>query len=235
MRLLIVLLCFATAGAAACSDDEPDAAASPSPIAATAVATPGSTPPAGASSILRLDTFEPVYEAFVAGRIPAGLLNETTIALAGVRFSGFYIGEDSPQDLYFELAIVGASSQRRELAAIGGHSYEWWFTTIPEEPDGRYPVFIKSAEPVLKIALRYVDGAWATYVDDGGGWQPVEGTLSFGEYEITARVRVDERWPTTQLVYTYMRALIRHEQPTEAGYQVGDVWPDDLSWGIVTR
>jgi hypothetical protein len=140
------------------------------------------------SSVIRLDTLEPVYEAFVTGRVPLGLVNEVTISLASADIDGFYIGEEFGQDLYLDLAIV-ASANRRDFAEFGGHSYEWWFAS--REQVGNYPLKIHAVEPELGIALRFVDGGWGLYVSEGAGWEPIDGTFTFGVHEVSAHVRID--------------------------------------------
>jgi len=206
------------------SDDVRGDEASP---AAEATATP-----VRGSSVLRLDTFAPVYEAFVDGRVPAGLANEVTISAAAADISGFYIGEDRSQDMYLDLSIVAAAS-RRDFVEIGGHAYEWWFTSRDQVDS--YPLQIEGAESELKIALRFVDRAWGLYVDDGAGWRPLDGTFHFGVLEVSAHVRIDESWRALSMVRDkYMRAVIRHEEPVPEGYQVGDIYPRDSQWNVVT-
>lgn len=225
-----VVLFLAVVSAAAC--DPGDASRGNALDASPSPGVPTVTAPVGGSSVIRLDTFEPVYEAFVAGRVPLGLVNEVSIALAGASIDGFYIGEAYGQDLYLDLSIV-ASAPRRDFVALGGHAYEWWFTS--RDQVDRYPVQIQADEAELKLALRFVDGAWGLYVDEGAGWQPIDGTFAFGVYEVSARVRIDEAWRATDMARdTYMRALIRHEQPTPEGYQVGDIYPRDGTWNVVT-
>jgi hypothetical protein len=173
-----------------------------------------------------------VYEAFVAGRVPAGLSNEVTISAAVADISGFYIGEEYGRDMYLDLAIVAAP--RRDFVEFGGHAYEWWFAS--RDQGDRYPVQIEGAEPELKIALRFVDGAWGLYVDDvGAGWRLLDGTFHFGVLEVSARVRIDESWRALSMMRDrYMRAVIRHEEPVPEGYQVGDIYPRDGKWNVVT-
>jgi hypothetical protein len=174
-----------------------------------------------------------VYEAFVACRVPLGLVNEVTIALASADVSGFYVDEDHGQDLYLDLSIVAAAS-RRDFVESGGHAYEWWFASRDQVDD--YPLQIDGAEPELKIALRFVDGAWGLYVYEGAGWAPLDGTFAFGVHEVTAHVRVDESWRALSMTRDkYLRAVIRHEEPTREAYQVGDVYPRDGTWNFFTR
>jgi len=168
-----------------------------------------------------------VYEAFVSGRIPAGLANETKITVAGARIDGFY---DLPQNRQLHLSIVGAP--RFDFEGPDGPDYEWWFV-VRDEPGGVRPLQIQADAPELRIGLRNVGGTWGLYVDTGDGWRPVEGAYSFGELEVSATVRLDENWPLRYGRVAYMRAIVRHRPATPQGYQVGDVYPEDLSWLIV--
>jgi hypothetical protein len=226
LRVVAAVLAFLAVVASACDSDNARGDAASPTIETTAT-------PVRGSSVLRLDTFEPVYEAFVAGRVPAGLVNEVTIALASADISGFYIGEDHGRDLYLDLSIVAAAS-RRDFVEFGGHAYEWWFASRNQVD--RYPVQIEEAEPELRIALRFVGGAWGLYVEDAGAsWLPLEGTFHFGVFEVSAHVRIDESWRALSMARDkYMRAVIRHEEPVPEGYHVGDIYPRDGKWNVIT-
>lgn len=198
----------------------------------TAAAAASATPIPGATYLYRLDTFQKVYEAFVTGRIPAGLANETKITVASARIDGFYVSEDLPQNRSLHLSIVAAP--RVAYEGPDGPDYEWWFV-VRDEASGLRPLQIRADTPELRIGLRNVDGAWGLYLDAGGGWQPVQGIFAFGELEVSATVRVDERWPLRYGRLAYMRAVVRHRPATPQGYGVGDVYPEDLSWSIVSE
>jgi len=185
-----------------------------------------------AAYVYRLDTFEKVYQAFVTGRIPSTIADEATIAIAGARIDGFYVSEDLPQNRMLHLSIVGAP--RVYFSGADGPDYEWWFVTR-DAADSIYPLRIDADAPELRIGLRIVDGAWGLYADAGGGWRPVAGTWAFGELEVSAIVRVDEAWPLRYGRLAYMRAVVRHRPATPEGYDVGGVYPEDLSWQFVSE
>lgn len=201
------------------------------PPGAATVAPP--TPIPGASYVYRLDTFQKVYQAFVTGRVPAAIANEVTITVASARIDGFYGSEKLPQNRMLHLSIVGAP--RVYYSGADGPDYEWWFVTREETGSSMYPLEIKADAPELRVGLRNVNGAWGLYADTGGGWQPVAGTWAFGELEVSATLRVDEAWPLRAGRYAYMRAVVRHRPPTPEGYDVGGVYPEDLSWRFVSQ
>jgi hypothetical protein len=192
-----------------------------------AVATASVTPIPGAAYVYRLDTFEKVYQAFVTGRIPAGLANEVTITVASARIDGLPPSGDLPVNRTLHLSIVG--TWRADFTGPDGPDYEWWFVTR-EETSSVYPLNIHADAPELRVGLRNVDGAWGLYADTGGGWQPIAGTFAFGELEVSAQVPVDAAWPLGRGRLAYMRAVVRHRQRTPEGYDVGGVYPEDLSW-----
>jgi hypothetical protein len=185
------------------------------------------TPIPGASYVYRLDTFEKVYQAFVVGRVPAGLANEVTITVAAARIDRLFAGDDLPQSGTLHLAMVG--TWRADFLGADGPDYEWWFVTRDGGGSG-YPLAIKADAPELRIGLRNVGGTWGLYADTGDGWQSIEGTFAFGELEASAEVPIASSWPLHRGRLTYIRAVVRHRQPTPEGYQVGGVYPEDLSW-----
>lgn len=188
------------------------------------------TPIPGATTLIRLDTFTPVHEAFVAGRVPAGLANEVTITRAVARTGGY--NDDQLQDAYVDLSIV-ASAPRRGLFDGGGHAYEWWF--VANDSVDVYPLYTSADEAELKIALRYVDGVWSLFADTGDGWEPAVGDFNVGVLEVSAYVRIEDRWPLLKRGRdTYLRAIIRHDEPTPDGFQVGDIYPRDGRWMFVS-
>jgi hypothetical protein len=227
MRALVLLFVLAVL-LSACRGHS-NAPPSQSPTVAPNAST---TPLSGAVYLYRLDTFEKVYEAFVTGRIPAGLANETKITVADARIDGFYVSDTLPQNRQLHLSIVGAP--RADFSGPDGPDYEWWFV-VTDETDSQRPVQINADAPELRIGLRNVQDTWGLYVDTGAGWQPISGTFAFGELEVSATVRIDEGWPLVHARLAYMRAVVRHRPATPEGYDVGDVYPEDLLWNIVTE
>jgi len=227
MRALVLLL-LVVLPLSACRGHSNVAPTPSAPVAPTASA----TVIPGAAYLYRLDTLEKVYEAFVSGRIPAGLANETTITVANARIDGFYVSEDLPQNRMLHLSIVG--TPRTDFSGSDGPDYEWWFVKT-DDLSGQRPIRIAAEKPQLRIGLRNVDGAWGLYADTGDGWQRIAGTFAFGELEVRATVRVDEAWPLSVEYPAYMRAVVRHRPATPEGYDVGGVYPDDLTWQIVTE
>jgi hypothetical protein len=189
------------------------------------------TPIPGAAYVYRLDTFAKVYQVFVTGRIPLPIANEAAIAVASARIDGFYVSEDLPQNRMLHLSIVG--EPRVYYSGPDGPDYEWWFVTREEPDSSTYPLEIYADAPELRVGLRNVDAAWGLYVDTGSGWQPVAGTWAFGELEVSATVRVDEAWPLRVDRHAYVRAVVRHRPEAPEGYDVGGVFPEDLSWQFV--
>ena len=127
--------------------------------------------------------------------------------------------------------------RRAGLAATGGsvgETYQWWFYAAPQtdaltaSPDHKAQ---------LKIALRFVDGAWGVYAGRDGAWTVLpDATFHFGEYEITAKARVDPAWGLTADDTIFFRAVTA----VDGGYvppieDVGDVYPPDLTWRQVAR
>jgi DNA-binding CsgD family transcriptional regulator len=196
---------------------------------APAAAAPTPTPD-GRSYLIRLDTRERVYEAFVAGRVPLGIVNTVMIDSAYARGEWSLAGDERTQRLKLHVSIV-AAVPRHYFREGGGHSYEWWFTGVTAEAEPPTPA--PDAAPTLGVALLHVDGAWGTYVEYGSGWEPVDGEFSFGEREVRANMHVDDVWGINDVVRGSMRAMIRHEQPTPEGFHVGDVYPQDGSWTVV--
>jgi hypothetical protein len=170
-----------------------------------------------------------VYEAFVTGRIPLPIANEAAITVAGARIDGFHVSDDLPQNRMLHLSIVGAP--RVYYAGADGPDYEWWFVT--RDATDSYPLSMNADRPELCIGLRNVAGTWGLYVSTGDGWRPLAGSFAFGELEVSATVRVDEAWPLQVDRYAYMRAVVRHRPAAPEGYDVGGVYPEDLSWQFV--
>ena len=229
MRALVLLL-LVVLPFSACRRQSNAAPSPPPSVAPQASATV--IPGAAYLYLYRLDTLERVYEAFVSGRIPAALANETKITVADARIDGFYVSDDLPQNRQLHLSIVGAP--RIDFSGADGPDYEWWFV-VTDETDAQRPVQINADAPELRIGLRNVQGTWGLYADTGGGWQPISGTFAFGELEVSATVRVDESWPLRYGRYGYMRAVVRHRPATPEGYDVGDVYPENLLWNIVSE
>ena len=85
----------------------------------------------------------------------------------------------------------------------------------------------------MRIALRYVGGGWGIYVYHGSGWEAYPNSeFNFGQYEVSAKVRVDDSWGMSEATSTssFFRA-ITHDHGFIVGVRdVGDVYPRDLAW-----
>ena len=231
MRIAVLLLL--AAAVVGCRGSSPSSPA-PSPSIVTPDATPTPDPRA---SVFDLRTLTRVYDINGTGRVPLGLANSLGIVSANARFKGFYVSEDLPQNMFLHLSLsLGAA--RPDVSDDNGRThvaYEWWFATTAAVDD----LSIEQATPAVRIALRETDAGRALYIDRGEGWVALPNdTFAVGEYEVSARVRVDERWGIKQTESTFFRAVTRVDDPFVFGSgtaDAGDVYPADLSWNHVLR
>jgi hypothetical protein len=197
---------------------------------------PGPTPSATATpdsriALYDLNTFQRTYSVGVPGRIPLGLFNTLSMQFASARTEHLDFGEAIPTDTVLNLSIVLGAPLAALVATNGSipATYQWWFYTAPQtdaltaSPDHA---------PQLKIALRFADGAWGVYTGRDGAWTVLpDTTFHFGEYEITAKVRIDPAWGLKPGDTIFFRAVTAVDGVFVPPIKdVGDVYPQDLTW-----
>jgi hypothetical protein len=229
MHTRIVLVALVALAALLFACQQSDAPATP----LVQVAPPLTATPDSRAYVYDVDTLERVYDVAGLGRVPLGLINTVAIDRANAWFGGFYAGEDLPSARLMGLSVI-TWAQRDALVTIDGRSYvsyEWWFSIVRNvDATG----VAGEPEPDLRLAIREVNGGdWAVYADAGSGWVPVEGAaVEIGEYEVSARVPLQESWGMNLLTTrTFFRALTREEGWLENEQRnFGWVYPEDLTW-----
>lgn len=198
-----------------------------SPSDGVAVASATATPDPRAY-LFRIDTLEKVYEVGAPGRIPLGFLNEVTVDKADARLDANNASVQ-PSPYALRLSMVMGAGRDSFVVTGGHHRYEWRFAKGPESDA---PFVDDDLEAFWTVSLRFDDGAWVLYGDDGSGAVPLEGAdVVIGLFEISATLPIEAGSPLSAND-VYFRALVYGVEPqVDASFLgVGDVYPRDLTW-----